>query len=158
MLAQEIPWFGSVMVRPGLACVWPVLAIWRGLAWGCRGLAWLGYVWPGLGLRAKFRDCSWPAWVPSQVTPYPGRAHHTQARPHHSQARPRHTQPRPDISKPGQATTSPGQATSYSQDRPYVGKARPHHNQAKLRYSLGQQCGPTCILTGQDASGSTLLA
>ena len=25
----------------------PRIPIWRGLAWGCRGLAWLGYVWSG---------------------------------------------------------------------------------------------------------------
>ena len=42
MLAWGIARFGLVMVWPGLACVWPVLAKWRGLARGCRGrvLAW----------------------------------------------------------------------------------------------------------------------
>ena len=83
--------------------------------------------------------CSWPAWVPSQVTPYPGRAHHTQARPHHSQARPRHTQARPDISKPGQATTSPGQATPYAQARPEQDQARPDQGQAKLEQCQASQ-------------------
>ena len=61
------------------------------------------------------------------------------------------------LSWPGLAVFWPGlgiwrgQATPYSQDRPYKRQARPHHNRAKPSYFLGEHCGPTCVLTGQDA-------
>ena len=53
------------------------------------------------------KTCSWPAWVPSQTTPYPARPLQTQARPWQTQAKPCQSQAR-QRQNPGQASPNLG--------------------------------------------------
>ena len=54
-----IAWLGLGTARTRLACVWPGLGIWRGLAWGCRGLGMSGLAWVWRGLAWVWRGLAW---------------------------------------------------------------------------------------------------